>query len=104
MHDQAQFVAFKINPVITQPKAVQRPAGPLEPAKSLQISAHHFLRQAAKLPQDVQLQFLRHVRQFRRARRIKYDLEWTHRFWPPSAKGGPVSDSSASDRTRIEPG
>ena len=81
MHDEAQFVALKINPVIAQPKAVQGPPGPFEPAKSFQIGAHHFLRQAPKLAQNVQLQFLGHVRQFRRAGRIKYDLEWTHRFW-----------------------
>jgi len=78
MHDNTQFVPFKIDAIISQPETVQCFAFAFQFSESFQLSAHHFLRETSKLPQDVQLQFLGHSRQFARAGGIKDDLKRTH--------------------------
>ena len=78
MHHHAQFVALEIDAIIPQAKTVQGLAAPLQFAESLQLSAHHFLRQTAKLSEDMQLQFFWHSRQLTGAGGIKDDLEQAH--------------------------
>ena len=75
---QAQFVPLEIDAVIPDPEPVQRPAGALEFAELVQLGAHHLLRQAAELAQDLELQLFGHPRQFRRAGRVEDDLKWAH--------------------------
>ena len=53
MHNETQLVALEINPVIPQPEAVERLAGPLQPPEAFQVGAHHFVRQTAKLAEYV---------------------------------------------------
>ena len=75
MHHQAQLVALKINPVISHAKPVQNSARPLEFSELIQLGLHDLLGQSAEFAQDLQLQFLRHPRQFGRAGRVKNNLE-----------------------------
>jgi len=75
MDHNTQFVPFKIDPIITEAETVQGLARPFKFAEMVQIAFEHFLRQAAKFSQDVQLQFARHFGQFRRADGIENDLE-----------------------------
>jgi len=79
MHHQPERVTFKIDAIITQPKTVQRLIVAFQLSEAFEFRAHHFLRQSPELPQDLQLQFLGHPRQFRRAGRIKNDLKGSHR-------------------------
>ena len=76
-HDP-EFVPFKVDAVIAQAKTMQGFPVALQFPEPLQFSAHHLLRQAAKLAQNVQLKFLWHARQFGRARRIEDDLKRPH--------------------------
>ena len=76
--EQAQLVAFEIDAVIADPEAVQSAAGAFEFAERIQFGVHDLLGQAAKLAQDLELQFLGHAGQFRRAGGIEDDLEWAH--------------------------
>ncbi len=78
MHDDTEFVPFEINAIISQAKTVQRFAFTFQFSESFQFCAHHFLRETSKLPQDVQLQFLGHSRQFARTGGIKDDLKRSH--------------------------
>lgn len=78
MNDDSKLVALKVNPIVSQPKPVQRFPGALQFAKAFQLSAHHFLRQPAELSEDMELQFLRHPCQFRRAGGIENNLEGSH--------------------------
>jgi hypothetical protein len=78
MHDHAQFVPLEVNAVVAHAEPVQRPPRAFQFAELVQFGVHHLLRQAAKLAEDLQLQFLGHLRQFRGAGWIKNDLEWTH--------------------------
>ena len=75
MHHQAQLVPFEIDAVIPDPEPVQGPAGALQFSELVQLGVHHLLRQAAKLAEDVELQFFGHPRQFRGAGRIEDDLK-----------------------------
>jgi hypothetical protein len=64
MHQHAKLVPLKINAVITHTKAVQQSPALLQLAEFVQLRAEHLLGQAAKLAEDLQLQFLGHLRQF----------------------------------------
>ena len=78
MDDDAEIMAFEIDAVIADAKAMQDAASAFEFAEFFQFRGHHLLRNAAELTEDLQLQFLRHFRQFRRAGRIKNNLERSH--------------------------
>jgi hypothetical protein len=78
MHHHAQFVPLEVNPVIPEPKAMQRLAASLQLPEVLQLGLHDRLGQPAKLPQDVQLQFLGHARQLGGTGRIENDLKGAH--------------------------
>ena len=86
MHDDAQLVPLKIDAIISQPKAMQDLSVPLQFPEPFEIGFHHLLRQPAELAQNVQLQFLGHLRQFNRAGWIEDDLERSHRFVVESLK------------------
>ena len=78
MDHQAEFVPFKIDPIVPDPKAVQDFSGAFQFAEPLQIRAHRFLGQAAKLAQNVQLKILGHAGQLGCADRVEDDLKGTH--------------------------
>src|SRR5204862_2147696 len=78
MHDNPEFMPFKIDAIVAEPKTVQGPPVPLEFPEAFEIGFHDLLRQPAELAQNVQLQFLRHLRQFDRARWVEDDLKWPH--------------------------
>ena len=80
MDDNSEFMPFKINAIVAQPKAVQGPPVPLEFPEAFEIGFHDLLRQPAELAQNVQLQFLGHLRQFDRAGRIEDYLKWSHLY------------------------
>jgi len=80
MHDDAEFMPLKIHAVIAQSKAMQGSPRTFELSESLEIGGHNFLGHSAKLTKNVQLEFLRHSRQFTRTRGIEDDLEWAHGF------------------------
>ena len=80
MHDDPQFMPLKIDAIVSQPKAMQDFSVPLQFPKPFEIGFHHLLRQPAELAQNVQLQFLGHLRQFDRAGRIEDDLEGAHLY------------------------
>jgi len=73
--EHAQFVPLEINAVIAHPKTVQSPPALLQFAELVQFRAEHLLRQAAKLAENLQLQLLRHPRQFGGAGRCENDLK-----------------------------
>ena len=75
MHDDTQLVTLEINPVIAEPKAVKSLALAFQMAELVQVALEHLPGNAAKFSQDVELQFARHLGQFRRAGRIKNDLK-----------------------------
>src|SRR6266705_3036527 len=75
MHQDAQVVPFKIYAVIAQAKTVQYPVTLLQLAKFVQFRAAHLLRQAAKITEDLQLQFLGHPGQLGRTGGCEDDLE-----------------------------
>src|SRR5688572_1836681 len=79
MHQHAKIVSLKVNPVIPDPKTMQRLAATLQFAKIIQLGGDHLLRQAAKLAENLELQFLGHTPQFGGAGRIEDDLERAHR-------------------------
>jgi len=64
MDQHAQLMTLKIHPVIPQAEAVEQVAVALQLAEIFQISAEHVLRQAAKVPENLQLQILGHPREF----------------------------------------
>src|SRR5687767_4425776 len=98
MDHDAEFVPLEINPVIADPKPMQRFARALQLAETLQVGAHNLMWQAAKLPQNAQLKFLGHARQFGSAGGIEDDLERSHEF-----SAGPVALPALVARTGIEP-
>ena len=75
MDDDSEFVPLKINPVIAESKPMECLARAFEMAELVEIALEHFTGKAAKLAEDVELQFARHLRQFAGAGRIKNDLE-----------------------------
>src|SRR5437773_2731271 len=75
VHNDTQIVPLKINSIIIQTKAVQTFSAAFEFAEMFQIGRQNFLRQPAKFAEDVQLQFARHLCQFRRADRIENNLK-----------------------------
>src|SRR4051812_36428281 len=56
--DQPKFVPLKINPVIPDPKAMERSARSLQFSEVVHLGVHGLVGQTAKFSQDVQLQFL----------------------------------------------
>jgi hypothetical protein len=76
--DDPEFVALKIDAVIPQTETVEELVVALQPAEALKIGAHHFLREAAKLTENLQLQLLGHLGEFGGAGGVKDDLEWAH--------------------------
>jgi len=76
--EDAQLMPLKIDAVITDPETVQRAPALFEPAKFLKFRAAHLLGQAAKLAEDLQLQFLGHPGQFSGAGRREDDLKRLH--------------------------
>ena len=76
--DQAKFVAFEINAIIANPKAVQTLACAFEFAELVQFGVHNASWQTAELAQDLQLEFLRHSSELGGASRIKNDLKGRH--------------------------
>jgi len=78
MHNYAKFVTLEINAVISHAKTVQNAAGSFELSEGIGVGVHQLLRQAAKLTQDLQLQFLGHARQFCRTGWIENDLKRSH--------------------------
>ena len=78
MHDDSQFVAFEIDAIIPEAKAMETPAFPLQFPELIQFRSQNLLRQATELTQDEQLEIARHLREFRRADWIEYDLERAH--------------------------
>jgi hypothetical protein len=79
MHDDAQFVAFEVDAIIAEAKAVEAPAFPLQFPKSIQLRRQDLVRQAAEFAQNEQLEIPRHLREFRRADWIENNLERSHR-------------------------
>jgi hypothetical protein len=64
----------------------------LEFSEILKFTGNNVLRQAAEIAQDLQLQLLRHPREFRRARRREYNLKGAHQVRPfKSNLSGPNS-------------
>ena len=78
MHEHAELVALKINPVIANPETVQRVAVTFEFAKIFQFAGNDVLGQTAKITEDLELQFLGHPREFGRRRRREDDLKGIH--------------------------
>ena len=58
MHDQAKFMSFKIDPIISNSKAEQGSSRALEFAELIHFCVHDLLRQSPEFTQDLQLQFL----------------------------------------------
>ncbi len=75
--DDAEGMAFEVDAIITEAIAHEGPgiAGQMPEMGLVQLE---FLRQAAKLPEDLELKILGHLRQLGRARRIEDDLERLH--------------------------
>ena len=78
MDDQAQLVAFEIDPVISHSEPVQDSARPLEFAELVQLGIQDLLRQTAKLAEDLELELFGHPRQFRGAGRVEDNLKQAH--------------------------
>jgi hypothetical protein len=76
--DHAQVVPLEIDPVIADAEAVQDPARALEFAEVIQLGMHDLLGQSTEFAEDLELQFLGHLRQLRGAGGIKNDLEGAH--------------------------
>ena len=76
--DDAEFVSFEVNAVIADAKAVKDAAGAFEFTELIEFGMHDLLWQSAKFAEDLQLQFLGHLRQFGGAGRIKNDLKRAH--------------------------
>ena len=78
MNDNAQFVPFEIDadnlPIGTGAVSCRS----LQLAETRPDQSSDLLWQATEFAQDVELKFLRHLRQFRGAGRVKNDLEWSH--------------------------
>lgn len=78
MNDDAQFVPLEIDPVISQTKPVQDATISFQSTVLFEVRLDDFLRQSPEFAQDVELQFLRHFREFAGAERIKDDLKRLH--------------------------
>ena len=76
--DDAEFVALEIDAVIPEAEAVQELVVAFEPTEAFEVGAHHFLGEAAKLAEDLQLEFLGHLREFGGAGGVEDDLEGAH--------------------------
>ena len=76
--EHAELVAFKVDAVIAQAKAVKIAAGAVQAAIFFQIVLHHFVGQAAKFAQDIKLKFLGHLGELGGAGGIENNLERTH--------------------------
>ncbi len=91
------LVPLEIDAIIPDPEAVQGAALLDELAELVQFRAHHLLRQAAKIAEDLQLQFLGHPRQFGGGGRRENNLERIH-----ENGRGMVINGSDGARTRME--
>ena len=69
----------KYTPVIPDPESVQCSPVAFEFPERIEFGLENLLRQPAEIPKDLQLQFLWHPRQLRRASRVKNDLKRAHR-------------------------
>ena len=78
MNQHAERMALKVNPVIAQAEAVQNMTITLQPAEIFQLTANDMLRQPAKVPQDLELQFLGHAPEFGSAGGREDDLKRVH--------------------------
>ena len=78
MHQHAEAVAIEIDAIITDAKAVQDVAVALELAEVFEFAGDDMLGEAAKIAEDLQLEFLGHAREFRRAGRRENDLKRVH--------------------------
>lgn len=78
MDYDAEVVFFEINAIIAETEAVKDFAVALELSEAFEFGGHDLMRQAAEFAEDVQLQFLRHARKFRRAGRVENNLERAH--------------------------
>src|SRR5467141_1258816 len=76
--DQAKFVAFEINAIIANPKAVQTLACAFELAELVQFRVHGSSRQSAELAKYLQLKLLRHTGQLGGTCRVKDNLKGWH--------------------------
>ena len=77
MDDEAEIVAFEIDPIVSDSKAVKGFAFTFKMSEFLEIGSH-FMGQSAKFAENMELEFLGHAAQFRGTGRIKNDLEWPH--------------------------
>ena len=55
VHDQAEFVAFEINPIVPNPEAVQGASFAFQLAEPFQLGGHDFLGEAAEFAKDGEL-------------------------------------------------
>jgi 7,8-dihydroneopterin aldolase/epimerase/oxygenase len=78
MHDHTEVVFLEIDAVIAEAEAVEDLSVTLQFAEAFQLRGHDLMREAAKFAQDIQLQFLGHAREFRRAGRVKDNLKRPH--------------------------
>lgn len=83
MHQHPEFVSLKINPEVPDAKTMQDASAAFQLAEVVEFRADDLLRQAAKLTEDLQLEFLRHPRHFGGAGRREDDLKRTHTFDAP---------------------
>jgi len=93
MDQHSQCVPLKINPIIADPEPVQQMATTFQFPEILQFTGDHMLRQPAKIAQDLQLQFLWHPRQFRRAGWREYDLKGAHQVRPANSNASPPNSA-----------
>ncbi len=78
MHQDAKLVALEINPVITHAEAVQDVAVAFQLAEIIKFAADDMLGQAAKVAQNLELQFLGHARQLGGTGGRENDLKRVH--------------------------
>jgi hypothetical protein len=76
--EHAELVALKINAVIAEAETVEDVAVAFELAEIFQFAGDDVLRQAAKIAEDLELKFLGHPREFRRAGGREDDLKCVH--------------------------
>ena len=77
MDEHAQFVPLKIDAIIAHAKPVQRAPAQFQFAEGIQFRAERLLGQAAEFAEDMQLEFLGHVRQLGGAGGSEDDLKHT---------------------------
>ena len=80
MHHDSEIVPLEVNTIIAESKPMQYFPRAFQFPEPLQVSAHDFLRQTPKFPENVKLKFPRHFSQFGGADGIEDDLELDHRL------------------------